>query len=157
VPPQTDTRWLGALTRDAFAVPLRIEMVVRPIGELHMVFGRLLKTVPYLHGIFFNSGGSPLLSHHYAGTSHDADVTPSPDGWTRVVLEIDAHECRLLTDGALRHSWQGEFAGQRSRIAIGPRQSAITVRSLTADPRPDQRPVPHADPRSPSELEIEER
>src|SRR5439155_10978075 len=40
VDPAVDTRQVGLLTRDAFAVPVRIELVVKPITELRVTFGR---------------------------------------------------------------------------------------------------------------------
>ena len=39
VDPGVDTRWIGMLTRDAFAIPFRLEIVIKPINELRLVFG----------------------------------------------------------------------------------------------------------------------
>ena len=50
-----------------------------------------------------------------------------------MALEIDARERRLFVDGDLRHSWQDDFAGLRSRLGIGLRRSALTVRELKVE------------------------
>jgi hypothetical protein len=136
VEPGIDTRWMGLLTRETFAVPLRIELVARPIAELRLFFG----------------GGNSLLNFDERGLPEDpapwflkldaqkgqphregGDVVAPPDGWTRITLEIRAQERRLFVNGALRHSWQGDFASRRSRIGIGLRRSEITLKELTVE------------------------
>ena len=54
-------------------------------------------------------------------------------GWARVTVEMERGECRLLIDDVLRHAWQGDFSDWRSRIAVGPRRSKVSVRELTVE------------------------
>lgn len=98
----------GGLTRESFAVPLRIDVLVQPLDELRLYFG-----------------------HHRFGL----DEPSSELGWTPVTVEIDRDGGRLLVAGIVRDSWQGHFSGLRSRIGIGPRRSTISVRDLKVEPR----------------------
>jgi hypothetical protein len=45
-------------------------------------------------------------------------------------MENDAHERRMFVNGELRHTWRGDYSGLRSRLAVGPRRTAVTVREL---------------------------
>lgn len=162
VPPGMDTRWMGLITREVYETPLRIDMVVGPITELRLFFGRansLLvldaqgdpqnpapwfleleaeKGTPHGDDDREGSGGEGFGG----GAGDDADTSSgsrararAPLGeWPRVTMEIDAHERRLSVNGAHRHTWPGDFAGLRSRIGIGLRQSSLTVRSLRVEP-----------------------
>ena len=42
-------------------------------------------------------------------------------------------ERELFVNGVLRHSWNGDFRGVRSRIGIGVARSALQVRELRVD------------------------
>jgi len=66
------------------------------------------------------------------GRPHDAEDAGAiaSDQWARVVLEIDRHEKRLLVNGSLRHIWNDDFTGIRSRIGIGMRKSGLSVRAV---------------------------
>jgi hypothetical protein len=139
VEPGMDTRWIGLITREAFAVPLRIELVVRPLTELRLRFGGHNR---YLaldeRGNFKEVAPWFLRTASQKGHAHpieDARTIPQ-DEWTRVTLEIDERERRLLVNGELRHSWEGDFAGTRSRIGIGLMRSSLTVRELNVESLP---------------------
>ncbi|MPZ19145.1 MAG: hypothetical protein GEV06_14705 [Luteitalea sp.] len=133
VDPGVDTRWIGLITRDAFAVPVRIELVVRPITELRLLFGG------HNRMLVFDEQGYPedaapwfLKLETHRGRFHRTPHARSipTDEWTRVTVQIDDRERRIFTSGVLRHSWQDDFAGLRSRVGIGVRRSALTVRDL---------------------------
>jgi hypothetical protein len=133
VDPGVDTRWIGVLTREALAVPLRIELDVKPIDELRLVFGG------HNRALAFDEQGnvqdpapwfmrSPALRGH-AHPIEDGHGIPASE-WTPIVLEIDEREKRVFVDGRLRHTWNDDFAGLRSRIGISLRRSALTVREV---------------------------
>jgi hypothetical protein len=139
VEPGMDTRWIGLITRDAFAVPLRIDLVVRPLTELRLRFGRhnqyfsfdewgnFKEVAPW----FMRTDAQKGRAHHKDGARPIAE-----DAWTRVTLEIDDRERRVFVNGELRHSWEGDFAGTRSRLGIGLLRSALTVRDLNVTSLP---------------------
>lgn len=132
-----DTRWIGLITPDAFAVPLRIEIIARPITELRLRFGKhnryfafddrgnLQDPAPW----FLRTDAQKGRAHH----TGEVRLIP-PDEWTRVTLEIGDREQRLFVNGELRHSWDGDFAGIRSRVGIGLRRALLTVRAVTVEP-----------------------
>jgi hypothetical protein len=73
------------------------------------------------------------------GRRHGEGTPIGARDWARVTIEIDATEQRLFVDGRLRHSWNGQFAALRTRVALGPGKSGITVRSFSIEalnPRP---------------------
>jgi hypothetical protein len=129
-------RRVGVITREAFAAPMRIELVVRPLSELRMVFGR------HNQYLAFNERGDVvdvapwfLRLDAETGIAHGDVAEPiGDDQWVHVTIEIDERQRRVLVNGRLRHTWQGDFAGLRSRLAIGPRRSALTVKSLRIGP-----------------------
>jgi hypothetical protein len=49
-----------------------------------------------------------------------------------ITVEIEPTEARLFVNGVLRHTWEGDFANWRSRIAVGPRRAQVVVRELEA-------------------------
>ncbi len=151
-------RWVhrsGWMTREAVAAPVRLDLVVRPIDELRLyvaggqiVFdahGTPQTGVPWPNPWNPRSGQtqnprSEETQETRSGEAHprvdadsDADVAPQ-DGWTRVTLEIESHECRLFIDGVRRHTWPGEVIVPRQRLAIGPRRSSVTLRALNVEP-----------------------
>ena len=137
VEPGMDTRWIGLITRDAFAVPLRIELVVRPLTELRLRFGGHNRYFAFdERGNFKEVAPWFLRTDAQKGRAHHAeDAKPIPqDEWTRVRLEVDERERRLFVNGDLRHSWEGDFAGTRSRVGIGLLRSSLTVRQLNVEP-----------------------
>lgn len=133
VEPGMDTRWIGLITRDGFAAPVRIELVVRPLTELRLRFGRHNQYFSFdERGNFKDAAPWFMRTDAQKGRAHHSEeATPIPqDAWTRVTLEVDERERRLLVNGQLRHSWQGDFGGTRSRVGIGLLQSSLTVRDL---------------------------
>jgi hypothetical protein len=114
---------------------MRIELVVRPIAELRLVLGR------HNQSIAFNDRGDVvdiapwfLRLDAEKGSAQGSGDPIAADRWTRVTIELDDRERRLFVDGRLRHLWKGDFAGLRGRLAIGPRKSGVTVRSLSIEP-----------------------
>ena len=137
VEPGVDTRWIGVLTRRAFAVPLRIEIVVRPIDELRLRFGRHNRYFAFDdHGNFKDPAPWFLRTDSQKGRPRNAENAKpiAPAEWTRVALHIGEHDQELFVNGELRHVWTGDFAGVRSRIGIGLLRSSLTVRELTVSP-----------------------
>jgi hypothetical protein len=128
----TDTRWIGLITRDAFTVPVRIDLVVRPIAELRLIFGRHNSAIAFdAEGFVENVAPWFLQVEAQKGQCHRTAGHSRPGEWANVTLEIDERERRLFVDGALRHSWQDDFGGLRSRVGIGLRRSSLVVRELT--------------------------
>jgi hypothetical protein len=132
VPPGQDPRWVGLMTRDAFAVPLRLELVVKPVSELRLAFaahnrfialddrGRIIDRTPWF-----------LKSAAQRGEAVDANGPVLDGDWARVTLDFGDDERRLSVNGELRHIWREDYAGVRSRIGIGVQRSTITIRELT--------------------------
>lgn len=138
VEPGRDTRWIGVITRQAFAVPLRIEIVARPITELRLRFGRHNKYFAFDdHGNFKDPAPWFLRTDSQKGEPRNADnATPiAPEAWAHVTLYIGEHSQELFVNGELRHVWTGDFAGVQSRIGIGLFRSSLTVRELKVEPR----------------------
>lgn len=139
VEPGMDTRWVGLITREAFAVPLRIELVVRPLTELRLRFGRHNQYFSFdERGNFKEVAPWFMRTDAQKGRAHqtgEATVIPE-DAWTRVTLEVDERQRRLFVNGELRHSWEGDFAGTRSRVGIGLLRSSLTVRDLNVTSLP---------------------
>jgi hypothetical protein len=134
VPAGGDPRYVGVVTRDAFAVPLRIELVVRPISELRFAFaahnrfialddrGRVIDRTPWF-----------MKSAAQQGEAVAGDPPVVGKEWARVTLEFGDEERRLYVDGELRHIWREDYAGVRSRIGIGVQRLEITIRELTVE------------------------
>jgi hypothetical protein len=131
-----DTRWIGLLTRDAFAVPLRIDIVARPITELRMRFGKHNRYFAFdERGNLKDPAPWFLKTDAQKGYAHqtgDARLI-SPDEWTRVKLEVGDRAQRLFVNGELRHSWEGDFSGVRSRVGVGLLRSSLIVRDLKVE------------------------
>jgi hypothetical protein len=136
VEPDKDTRWIGLMTPNAFAVPLRIDMVARPITELRVRFGKHNRYFAFDdRGNFNNPAPWFMRTDAQKGRAHhtgDARLIPREE-WVRVTLEIRDREQLLFVNGELRHSWDGDFAGERSRVGIGLLRSSLTVRDLTVE------------------------
>ena len=133
VDPGMDTRWIGVLTQDAFAVPLRIELAVKPIHELRLVFGAHNRVLTFdEHGNVQDPAPWFMRTTALRGTPHPAGKADGirAGDWARVSLEVSDREKRLFVDGHLRHTWQDDFADLRSRIGIGLRKSELSVREL---------------------------
>jgi hypothetical protein len=133
--PGRDPRSAGLLTRDAYAIPLRIELVVNPIAELRLTFGRHNKLF-----VFDDRGNLENPAPWFIQLESDKGVAerdrdaPDLGEWTRVTLETGERERRLFVNGVLRHTWTDDFTGLRGRIAIGARKQSVTVRSLDVRP-----------------------
>ena len=134
-PPGADTRWIAAVTRDAFAVPLRLEMVVRPLASLRIVFGAHNRSIALDHqGSVADPAPWFMKSPAQRGEAvGESPPTISPDDWATVVVEIDTAERRLFVNGVLRHIWRDDFSGIRGRIGIGVLRSELVIRNLTVD------------------------
>ena len=131
-----DTRQVGLLTRDAFAVPLHIEIVVNPITELRLTFGRHNKVFVFDEQGFVEDP-MPWFIRLESDKGHahrNGPERPRASDWARVTMDTDRGERRVFVDGILRHTWRDDFSDVRSRIAIGVRKSSITVRSLDVRP-----------------------
>lgn len=133
--PGQDPRSAGLLTREPYAIPLRIELVVNPIAELRLTFGRHNKLFVFdEQGNLENPAPWFLQLESDKGVAQGGrDATP-PGEWTRVTLETGERERRLFIDGLLRHTWHDDFRGLRGRLAIGARTSSVTVRSIDMRP-----------------------
>jgi hypothetical protein len=70
------------------------------------------------------------------GRAHPPAIarTIAPGEWVRVTLEVEERQARLLVDGELRHSWDRDSTGLRSRASIGLQQpGTLTLGSLTIE------------------------
>jgi hypothetical protein len=111
---------------------MRVELVVRPLNELRMVFGR------HNQYLAFNERGDVvdiapwfLKLDADKGVAHREVAEPiGDDQWVRIAIEVDDRERRVFVNDLLRHTWHGDFAGFRTRLAIAPTKSALTVASL---------------------------
>jgi hypothetical protein len=132
----SNPRRARVITREAFAAPLQIELVVRPLAELRMIFGR------HNQYLAFNERGDVvdvapwfLRLDAEKGIAYGDSAAAIVDGqWVRVTIEVDNRERRVFVNGRLRHAWQGDFAGFRSRLAIGSRTAGVTVKLLQIGP-----------------------
>jgi hypothetical protein len=125
----------GVITRDAFTEPMRIEVVVRPLGELRIVLGAHNRILAFNdQGDVIDPAPWFLKLDAEKGQRHGEGTPIGAREWTRVTVEIDGTEQRLFVDGRLRHSWNGNFDALRTRVALGPGKSDLTVRSLSIEP-----------------------
>jgi hypothetical protein len=137
VPVGGDPRWVGLMTRDAFAVPLTIEIVVRPVSELRLAFAAHNRVIALDdHGRIVDRTPWFMKSAAQQGESIGGDAPSIGGDWVRVTLEIREQERRLHVNGELRHVWREDYAGVRSRLGIGVQRSAITIRELRVEPIP---------------------
>jgi hypothetical protein len=137
VPPEDDPRWVALMTRDAFSVPLRVELIVKPVSELRLAFaahnrfialddrGRVIDRTPWF-----------MKSAAQRGVAIGDDAPFIGSDWARVALEFANAERRLYVNGDLRHVWREDDDGVRSRIGIGVQRSEITIRALSVAPLP---------------------
>jgi hypothetical protein len=135
VPPGEDPRWVGLVTRDAFAVPLRIELVVKPVSELRLAFaahnrfialddlGRVIDRMPWF-----------MKSAAQRGEAIGAGAPLIDAGWVRVTFEFRSEERLLYVNGELRHIWREDYAGVRSRLGVGVQRSEITIQEISVTP-----------------------
>lgn len=135
--PGIDPRWVSAVTETFVAAPFRVVLTARPLTGLKLGFGG--------HNRFrgFDDQGALLdlapwfmkLDAH-RGRRHDPAVprTFAADEWARVALEADARGARLIVDGELRHSWDGDFSSLRARIGLGlAHAGAVTLREFSVE------------------------
>jgi len=135
--PGIDPRWVSAITEAFVAAPFRIVVTARPLTLLKLGFGG--------HNRFrgFDDQGALLdlapwfmKTDAQRGRRHDPPVarTLAPDDWVRVALEADARGARLIVDGRLRHSWDGDFSTLRARIGVGLAHAGVlTLREFSVD------------------------
>ena len=134
VEPGADTRWIGLVTREAFRVPMRIEIEVRPITELRLRFGSHNRHLAFdQHGAVANPTPWFLTVDARRGRAVPVGASPlmAEDEWTLVRFEVDDHEQRLFVNGVLRHTWGEDASGMRTRVGIGLRERSLHVRSFT--------------------------
>jgi hypothetical protein len=141
VDPGIDPRWVGALTPDPLAVPVRIDLTVRPITALRLVFGGHNRFIGIDEsGALVDAAPWFVKTDAQRGRAHPPAVarTIAPGEWARVTLEVQERQARLFVDGELRHSWDRDFLGIRSRASIGLQQpGTLTLGSLTIEtPQP---------------------
>jgi hypothetical protein len=135
VPPGEDPRRVGLMTRDAFAVPLRIELVVTPVSELRLAFAAHNRFIALDdHGRVIDRTPWFMKSAAQRGEAIGGDGPFIGADWARVTFELGDEERRLHVNGELRHRWREDYAGVRSRIGIGVQRSAITIRELSVEP-----------------------
>jgi hypothetical protein len=112
-------------------------MTAMAITELRLRFGRHNKHFAFdERGNFKDSAPWFTRTAAQQGRPHHAEESRPipPDEWTRVTLEIREHEQRLLVNDDLRHTWNEDVSGLRSRIGIGVIRSSLTVRALKVEP-----------------------
>ena len=132
VPPGGDPRWVGLVTRDAFAVPLRLDLVVKPVSELRLAFaahnrfialddhGQIVDRVPWF-----------MKTAAQRGEAIGGDAPFIGAEWVHVTFEFRDQERRLYVNGALRHIWREDYAGVRNRIGIGVQRSELMIREMS--------------------------
>jgi len=135
VPPGGDPRWVGLMTRDAFAVPLRLELVVKPVSELRLAFAAHNRFIALDdHGQIIDRTPWFMKTAAQRGEAIGSDAPLIGAEWVRVMLEFRDAERRLYVNGELRHVWREDYAGVRSRIGIGVQRSEITIREISVEP-----------------------
>jgi hypothetical protein len=135
VPPGDDPRWVGLLTREAFAVPLRIELVVKPVSELRLAFAAHNRFVALDdHGRVVDRTPWFMKSAADRGEDIAGEAPLTAADWTRVTFEFGNEGRRLYVDGKLRHVWREDYAGVCGRIGIGVQRSQIAIRELLVQP-----------------------
>jgi hypothetical protein len=113
------------MTRDAFPVPLRIELVVKPVSELRLVFAAHNRFIGLDdHGRVADRTPWFMKSAAQQGEAIGGDAPFIGADWARVTVEF----------GDLRHIWREDAAGVRSRIGIAAQRSEITIRELRVEP-----------------------
>jgi hypothetical protein len=135
-PPDRNPVWAGVITPQAFAVPARIELEVRPLTELRLLLGRHNRPIVFDERDAVEDPAPWFLrleaEQGQAVTPDDVPCRPV-DAWARVTIETGPHERRLSIDGLLRHVWRDDDDGQRYRVGIGPRRTSVTIRSLRVE------------------------
>jgi hypothetical protein len=135
VPQGDDPRWVCLITRDAFSVPLRAELVVKPVSELRIAFAAHNRFIALDdHGHVIDRTPWFMKSVAQCGEAIGSDAPFIGADWARVTLEFANQERRLYVHGALRHIWREDYTSVRSRIGIGVQRSEITVRELSTVP-----------------------
>lgn len=126
-------RRAGVMTREPFTAPARIEMVVRPLRELRLVFGAHNRTIAFDEtGAVVDPAPWFLRTDSDTGQPQPGERLPiADDEWTRVTIEIGETAQRLFVNGRLVHTWNGEFTRFRSRLALGPSRSGLSVQTLS--------------------------
>lgn len=135
VPTGKNPRWIGVITRDAFAVPCRLELVVRPVSEVRLAFaahnrfialdehGRVIDRMPWF-----------LKTAKQWGEAVVGEAPFVDGGWAHITVDFEDDERRLYVDGQLRHIWREDEAGVRGRIGIGVQRTEVTIRELRVTP-----------------------
>lgn len=132
VPPGHDARWVGLMTRDAFAVPLRVELVVMPVSELRLAFAAHNRFIALDdHGRVIDRTPWFMKSAVQRGEAVGGDAPRIGADWVRLTFEFGESERRLSVNGEPRHVWREDYAGVRSRIGIGVQRSEIMIREFT--------------------------
>jgi hypothetical protein len=134
VPPGQDPRRVGLMTREAFAVPCRIELLVKPVSELRLAFAAHNRFIALDdRGCVVDRTPWFMKSAAQRGDAIGGDAPALGAGWARVAFEFEDKERRLYVNGELRHHWREDYEGVRSRIGIGAQRSEITIRELSVE------------------------
>lgn len=127
------SREAGLVTRDAYRLPARLEIEVRPMTALRLFFLRHNRMLA-LDELGFPVDLAPwfLRTSAEAGVSHrtGAERQVGPGEWARITLDIGRETRELRVNGELRHSWTDDMAGLRSRFGIAVRGTEMFIRSL---------------------------
>lgn len=126
-------REAGLVTREAYRLPARLEIEVRPITALRLYFIRHSRLLA-LDELGFPVDLTPwfLRTPAQAGQSHrtGGERQLGQNDWARITLDVGLETRELSVNGALRHSWTGDAADWRSRFGIALRGTEIFIRSL---------------------------
>jgi hypothetical protein len=120
---------MGALEALNFHGQLVNDAVLREIAAI--------PRLPWLHAQDVASGDDGFIALGRRETLETAALRfchAATDRGVAALATLQRLQRRVLVNGRLRHTWQGDFAGLRSRLAIGPRRSALTVKSLRIGP-----------------------
>ncbi len=135
VPPGDDPRWVGLMTREAFSVPLQVELVVKPLSELRFAFAAHNRFIALDdHGRVIDRTPWFMKSAAQRGEAIGGEAPFVGADWVRVTFEFTDRERRLFVNGELRHTWREDYADVRGRIGIGVQRSEITIRELNTAP-----------------------
>jgi len=135
--PGIDPRWVSAISETVATAPFRVVVTARPLTLLKLGFGGHNRFRGFDdHGALLDLAPWFMKTDAQRGRRRDPPVarTFAPDDWVRVVLEVDAGGARLIVDGTLRHSWDGDFSSLRARIGLGLAHAGVlTLREFAVE------------------------
>jgi hypothetical protein len=135
--PGIDPRWVSAVTETFATAPFRVVITARPLTLLKLGFGGHNRFRGFDdHGALLDLAPWFMKTDAQRGRRHDPPVARSyaADDWVRVVLEVEPGGVRLIVDGTLRHSWDGDFSSLRARIGLGLAHAGVlTLREFSVE------------------------